>query len=210
MANIEYDSILLRRPPRSSTGKVPYVELTDGRRIADSGVIIETLTKERSITLDARLDDQQRARGHLVRRTLEESFYFCVLWERFTTSEGFAFVRRDYFRHAPWPVRVIAPLVVRRNVRRILHGHGTSRLSPSQILEHARADIGAVAATLGDRPFLLGDTPSSFDAVLTGFVWCASVIPYPSVMREAVVAHENLTAYLARMRERYWSGWEPN
>src|SRR5678816_856421 len=163
--------VVLRAPPRSKTKKVPYVELPDGRRLADSGMIIATLTEERGIVLDARLDDARRAEGVLVRRTLEESLYFCTLWERFMTPEGFARVRQDYFRLAPWIVRLVAPFVVRRNVKRILHGHGTSRLPVSEIQEHGRADIEAVARTLGDRPFLLGDAPSTFDAVLTGFVW---------------------------------------
>jgi glutathione S-transferase len=124
MAEIEHEMVRLRSPPRSTTGKIPYVELPDGRRLADSGLIIEALSKERGIDLDAHLDPLARSRGHLVRRTLEESLYFSALYERFMTPEGFAYVRRDYFRAAPWIVRKLAPVVVRRNVRRILHWQG--------------------------------------------------------------------------------------
>lgn len=210
MAEIEHEAILLRRPPRSSTGKVPYVELPDGRRLADSGMIIQTLTKERDVKLDAHLDDASRARGVLVRRTLEESLYFCLLHERFTTARGFEAVRRDYFRHAPWPVRVLAPYIVRRNVRKILHGHGTGRLPTAQIHAHAFADIDAVATTLGDSPYLLGDKPSSFDAVLAGFAWTMSAIPYSSEMADRMRSKTNVMAYLDRMRAKYWSEWTPS
>ena len=54
------------------------------------------------------------------------------------------------------------------------------------------ADVDAVAATLGDRPFLLGDTPSSYDAILYGFA-CANTIAFPagvSLSRLRAKAHE--------------------
>lgn len=209
MAKIEHEAVLLKAPPKSSTGKVPYVELPDGRRLADSQVIIETLARERGVDLDAHLDAAARARGHLVRRTLEESLYFGSVWERFMTKEGFAYVARDYFRLAPWPVRKIAPDMIRRNIVRILHGQGTGRLPPAEIAARARADVDAVATTLGDSPYLLGSEPSTFDASMFGFMWAIHSIPYPSYTRDAMLAHPNLLAYLERMRARYWSDWTP-
>src|SRR5688500_19262684 len=64
MAKIEHRARVLKSPPRSSTGKVPYVELDNGRRLADSQSIIETLGRERGVDLDVHLDAAARARGH--------------------------------------------------------------------------------------------------------------------------------------------------
>ena len=207
MAKVPHRMSVLKSPPRSSTGKVPYVELPDGRRLADSQLIIETLAQERGIDLDAHLDAAARARGHLVRRTLEESLYFGSVWERFMTDEGFACVKRDYFRGAPWPVRAIAPSIVHRNIRKILHGQGTGRLPPPVIAARVQEDLDAIAAVFGEGPFLLGGQPSSFDAALFGFAWALQVTPYPSVAHDALLRHPSLVAYVERMKARYWSDW---
>jgi hypothetical protein len=104
MAGIAYEQVVLKRPPQSPTGKIPYVVLPDGRLLSDSSAIVETLAVERGVDLDAHLDARGRAEAHVIRRTIEEHLYFVGLYERFATPEGFARTGVDYFRHAPWPV----------------------------------------------------------------------------------------------------------
>src|SRR5687767_11238947 len=72
MAGVEHRLVPLRRPPQSATGKMPYITWADGRMLADSSAIIETLGKERGVDLDAHLDPRAKAEAHLIRRAIEE------------------------------------------------------------------------------------------------------------------------------------------
>lgn len=82
MAGIAYESIAVGGPPKSKTGKVPCIEREDGSLLADSTAIIEVLTQERGITLDADRTPRQRAEMLLVQRTLEAHTYFVGLMQR--------------------------------------------------------------------------------------------------------------------------------
>lgn len=206
MAGLPYETALLTRPPRSATGKVPYVELPDGALLHDSGLIIEALSRSHGIDLDQGLSAADRALGHAVRRMLEEHLYFVGLYERWLLEEGYACTARDYFRHMPPVVRHILPAILRRRIRRYLHGQGLSRHPPEVIAQAARADLDALAALLGDKEFLLGP-PSTVDATACGVLWAMSAHPFPSPLRDAIEARPTLLSYRDRLRARYWGEW---
>ena len=79
-----------RRAPK---GKIPYVSL-DGELVGDSQLIMQRLERSRAAagqaTLDAWLDDRQRAIGHSVRRMLDEATYFALIHLRWTDDGGWA------------------------------------------------------------------------------------------------------------------------
>ncbi len=205
MANVPHELRVLRRPPRSSSGKIPYIDRPDGSVLSDSATIIRTLAQERGIDLDDGLDESTRALGHVVRRTFEESLYFVGLYERFFTPEGYAVVRMDYVRHLPWPIRTFARILVRRNARRNAWGQGIARHTREQVAEIGRADLTALSAILGSKPFFLGETPRTVDATALAFLWGYSRHPFESALRKNVEKLPNLLAFVARMRERYWA-----
>ncbi|MFZ5476531.1 MAG: glutathione S-transferase family protein [Myxococcota bacterium] len=206
MAGIAYETPPMTRPPASRTGKIPYVELADGRILYDSGLIVETLAAERGVDLDAGLDPLARARGHVIRRACEEHLYFAGAWERWLGA-GAERTRADYFRHLPAPLRPIAAFVATRNMRRNLHGQGLARHRPEDVVRAARADVDALATLVGAGPYVLGDTPRTVDATVHGLLWALRSNPYESAMRALVEGHPNLVAYSDRMRERYWGDW---
>jgi glutathione S-transferase len=204
MAEIPHERGDLRGPPRSSTGKIPYVELGDGEIVADSGEIVARLSRERGIDLDAGLSEGDRALGHAVRRMVEEHLYFVGAWDRWFTAAGFVHVARDYFAHLPAPLAFLLPRVLRRRMRRNLHGQGLGRLAPETILAHGRDDVAALAAILGEREFVLGP-PSSVDASVYGFLCAVLGNPWASPVTRLVREHENLVAYTQRVRARWWA-----
>lgn len=206
MAGIEYETPAMMGAPKSRTGKIPYVELADGEIVADSSLIIERLTADLGVDLDADLDAHARAVGLTVQRMVEEHLYFAGLWERWLTNDGFAYTAKDYFRHLPGPMRFLLPRVLRRRVRVNAHGQGISRHPPKTIAAMAKADVDALAVILGDEEFLLG-SPSTVDASVFGLIWAMRSNPYHSDVRKSLEAHENLVAYADRMRDRYWADW---
>jgi glutathione S-transferase len=206
MAGIEYERPPMKGPPKSATGKVPWVELADGEVLSDSSLIIERLSADRGIDLDAVLDAHTRAVGVAIQRMIEEHLYFVGAWERWLTDDGFAHSSRDYFRHLPGPIRFLLPRMLRRKMRANVHGQGVGRHSPKTITAMAKVDIDALAVILGDNEFVLGP-PSTLDASTFGLVWAMRSNPYQSDLRKCIEAHPNLVAYAERMRERYWSDW---
>jgi glutathione S-transferase len=80
-------------PRKAPTKKIPYID-DAGTLVGDSGLILEHLKKKHGDKLDAKLTPAQRAHGHLLRRTLEESAYFVGLHDRWVEDANFPTVAK--------------------------------------------------------------------------------------------------------------------
>jgi glutathione S-transferase len=204
MAGVPYKAQMadFRRAPK---GKVPFIE-EDGQLLGDSQHIIEHLKRKHGDPLDAKLSPEQVATGHLVRRVLEESIYWHIIQVRWVDEEGWR-VYRPYFNAIFPPVarKLIVP-IIRRKAIKSTHVHGLGRHKPEEILEMGKADISAVATVLGDKPFLLGDNPSSFDATLYAFIKSIVVFPVDSPFKRFTLSQQNLMRYLERFEQRFLGG----
>jgi glutathione S-transferase len=203
MAEVPHRLVTLTSPPRSSTGKIPYVEFPSGERLADSGLIIERICLDYAVDLDAGLSTTQLALGHAVRRMIEEHLYFAGIHERWITPAGYAATSRDYFAFMPFPLRSLLPLLLRRKMRGYLHAQGVGRHPDAQITRAASADLASLAELLGDHEYFHGQ-PSTIDATLYGFVAAWMSHRFDSAIKQEATSHANLVAYCNRMRDRYW------
>lgn len=203
MAELPYEVRVVQGPPRSSNGKVPWVELGDGRRLADSGAIMATLAQERSVSLDAGLDERSRALAVAITRVLEDHLYWAVVCDRWRVSSHWAQTRVAYFGAQPVPLRWLVPAVARRGVLRALHGQGFGRLDDDAVIARARHDLGALAELLDDQEHWLG-RPSSLDATAYAFLASAASPPFDGPLQRAVAQHSNLIAFIERMQQRWW------
>ncbi len=206
MAEIPYVVKSLSGPPKSSNGKMPYVERPDGGLLSDSSLIIETLTRERGVKLDDGLTSVERAQGILLQRMFEEEIYFHVLYDRWHNPAGWELTAPAYFGRLPWAVRRLVVPMIRRKVVAAARGQGVSRLPEEYRQKKGIADVGAVAELLGERPFFLS-RPSGIDAVAYGFLANCLWTPVPSSIADAAREHANLVGFCERMKETYWKGW---
>lgn len=208
MAGLPFRSIAadMRKAPK---GKVPFISDDDGTVIADSSVIIDHLIRKHRLAMDDGLDADARARGHLVRRVFEDSLYFVGLWQNWIVEENFAHLRPFIEASVPTLLRPFAPSLIRGAVKKQLQAQGIGRHAPAEIAAHAIADLDAVATVLGDRPFLLGDAPTSVDA--TAYAFLAWLVKPPMTSRASEHARANAAfrAYLARMEQRFDLGAIP-
>lgn len=208
MADLPYERGRNTNPFKAPKGKFPWVD-DDGEIIADSGHIIARLTEKHGVALDAHLTERDRAAAHALRRLVEDSFYFALIWERWIDPSGWAYVKRDYFRSLPGPARAIVPGFARRKVRAYLDGQGMGRHSPDEIRAHGLSDLDALSTTLKERgPYFFGE-PSSFDAVAFGFLAQLRWSPVASPLTERVQRDDALAGYCERMRARYWPDMKP-
>ncbi len=203
MTGLKYEARVLDRFPRSSTGKIPYVELPGGRILADSGHIIDVLSAERGIALDAGLDERSRGLAVAVTRMLEDHFYWAIGWDRWVPPAHWARTRVAYFGGLPGPLRWLLPPLARRGVLRALHGQGFGRMSGAMIIQRAERDLAALASLLGDREHLLG-RPAAIDATIYAFLVSALRPPFDGPLQHAVARHPDLVALCERFERRWW------
>jgi glutathione S-transferase len=176
-----------------------------GKVVADSAFIVDYLKATYGDKLDARLTVSERALGVLIQRTFEESLYWPVVHSRWIDDIGFAKVDDAVFGGMKFPLRQIIPVLGRRGLRKQLHAQGTGRHSRDEIYAIGCRDISALSDVLGDKPYFLGNEPSSIDA--TGYAFLANLlwVPIDLPMRAHAAKLPNLEAYCQRMKARYFA-----
>jgi glutathione S-transferase len=189
-------------PFKAPKGKLPFIIESDGRRIPDSGHILAHLEATTGGRLDGGLSPEQRARGHLIRRTCEESLFFVALYGRWFDQPGWSILKPLMFGRMPPLLRWIVPALVRRGLRRDLLGQGTLRHSRDEIYALGCADLDALADSLGERPFFLGERPSSVDACVHAFVANILKPPIDTPLRRHAQRLAALVAFTERMDQR--------
>lgn len=199
MADIPYQiETSFRRAPK---GKVPFV-LFEGRVLSDSSRIIAVLKARLGDTVDGHLTPRQHALGRLCQRTLEEGTYWSLLYDRWVPDDHFELLRNSQF--SDWTgraLRLIVPDLTRKRVLSVLFAQGISRHERDWVYDAAARDVSAVAEVLEGKPYLFGETPSSYDAVLYAF---SSAIWKTPFAHRFQAPPENVRAHLERMHRRYF------
>ncbi|HMC15119.1 MAG TPA: glutathione S-transferase C-terminal domain-containing protein, partial [Albitalea sp.] len=174
----------------------------EGRAVADSAAIVAYLQRHYADKLPRALVEPETPGLLALRRLLEEHLYFAMLWLRWIDPAGWAFTAPAFFGGMPPGVRKVVAALVRRKIRRDLRGQGMGRHSRDEILERAVADIGVLAAALGDDPFYAGAQPGAIDATAYAFLANIVWVPLETPVKQAVLAQVNLVAYCERMKVR--------
>lgn len=202
MSGLPYERIRgdMRKAPK---GKLPLI-IDEGQVIPDSSFIRFHLEKKHGIDFDKGLSAEQRGVSWAVEKMLEDQFYWLVVNERWMDDANFARGPAHFFKPVPAPLRPIVVAMIRRKVKRNLHGHGIGRHSDAERLVLAKRALGAIAAILGEKSYLGGDEPIGADATLGAFM-ISGVSPFfDSALRRAIEEHPNLVAYAARINARFY------
>jgi glutathione S-transferase len=188
-------------------GKLPFIE-HNGRRIADSSFILAHVQNTFGKGPDAALDDAQRARGHAIRRLVEEHLYWVLVQNRWRIDANWEAFMEAIFGDWRTDAEVAAVLPhVRAEVLGQLHGQGLGRHAVSEVWELGRSDIRALAGLLGDQSFSLGEQPTALDATVHTFLEHFQVGPGNPIADE-IRAQAALVGYCERMRLRLNLGAE--
>lgn len=203
MVDLPYRAVVDATPYQGPKGKLPWIE-HDGRKIGDSGFIMEYLGRRYDRDADARLSAGERAVAHAMRRLIEDSLYWTLVYDRWMVEENWPLSRQTILGRIPAVVRPLIAPVARRGVRKQLGGHGMGRHTREEVHAIGCADVAAVADLLAAKPFLMGEHPTSVDATAYGILANIAEVPLASPVKDEIRARENLVGYLARVRERYF------
>lgn len=203
MAGVEYQ-VAPWSPMKAPLGKAPVIEL-EGELIADSGCILRRLVEHFELDLDDHLTAQQHAVGHLVRRTLEEHSYWGLLYIRWIEDGGWCTYRSVIGESVPALARPLMLPYLRRGVKQGAHAHGLSRHGREEVVRRVVADVDAITEMMGEHPFLLGDTPTTYDATAWSFLAHLAVDEMPHPLVDAVHSNARALAYVER-GHALWGG----
>ncbi len=170
---IENEIIEQSDPRQSPKGKLPFIT-GDGETIADSELILEYLDQKTDGGLYGKLSPEQIGQGYAWTRLIEDHLYWLMVASRWLDDQWWPHVKQGFFASMPFPLKVIVPIVARRQVRQTYSLHGLGKHTLSEQKEFARRDFQALNNVLSNQPFLLGHELTVFDftvaSLLAGIV----------------------------------------
>ena len=200
LARLPFEMVPFSREGFARAPKGKYPCIVDGDElIADSNFIIEHLKRRYGDPLDTKLTPPERAAGHAIRRMLEENCYWSMVAERWRDT-------RAAVDNYP-PLAGLSPELVQAVVGNMLgelHGQGMGRHTADETHLIGRADVAALSDLLGERPYLLGNEPSSYDATAYAFVAHVIQPEYDSRMKTFIKTLPNLMGYWDRLSARLY------
>jgi glutathione S-transferase len=202
-AGVDYvvDTTGKRRAPK---GKLPYID-DDGVIVADSTFIRFHLEKTRGIDFDAGLSGEARAQSWAVEKLCEDHLTPIVALHRWRDDENFARGIGPFFdKMLPAPLRGVGKWVIRRSITKRLWRQGVGRFSTSELAVLGVRDVDALATLIGDKPYLMGETPCAADAAVFAALALLMDPASASPTRDAALARPNLVAYRDRLMRDFF------
>ena len=196
-------------PPEAPNGKLPYINDHD-EVVTDSTFIRAHVERKYGVDLDAGLDARQRAQAWAIERLLEDHLYFAMVWFRWIDPDNFAKGPAHFADRAPEAERPRMRAEMQARKAAELHAQGLGRHAPAAIAELGERSIDALATLLGDRPYLMRDTPSGLDATAFGMLACVATPFFDTPLRRTVQVHSSLLAYIARLGGQYYPSHDWN
>ena len=202
MAGLEYRKERAM-PTASPKGQLPFIA-DDGETIADSTFIRAHIEGKYGFDFDAPLNLQQRAQAWAFERMIEHHVYWALVGARWVDPDNFTRGPAHFFDGAPEHLRdkLCEDAQFRVAENYLLSGLG--RHAPDEDVDLAVRSLLALSVQLGDKPYLMGNTPCGTDA--TAFGALAGILPpfFPSPLRQRAEQFANLTAYVDRMMLQYY------
>ncbi|NRA68013.1 MAG: glutathione S-transferase family protein [Pseudobacteriovorax sp.] len=190
---------------KGNPGKFPYKKLPvikdQDQIIADSSLIQDYLLRKHNLSIDEHLNKEDCAIGFAFCKMLEEFFYWSLLHERWFIDENWNRLKQVYFSHIPKIIRNPFTTFVRAATKKSAIGHGMSRHTDENIMKMGKTALNALSDFLGEKAYLLGDKPSSYDT--TAFAFVASILhsPLGPTLKQHGESLSNLKRYDERMYE---------
>jgi glutathione S-transferase len=184
-------------------GKLPYIR--DGEAVvADSTFIRAHLERRYDLDLDAGLCTTERSIAWMVERMLEDHLAWTSGYFRWLVPENFAKGPAHFFDDAPDDVRPHLLVQVQEEVRGTYYAQGIARHTPAEIAELGARSLKSLAMLLGDKPYVMGERPSSVDAIALGVLAGILVPFFDSPLRRAAEGFDNLRDYVDRLMAQFY------
>lgn len=189
-------------------GKIPFIEY-QGKFVGDSTLIIEMLKEKEGIDIDADLTTTERAIFLAFRRMLKENTYWGLVYIRYNVEENWQ-VYREVLANmlkASVPAEKCESVVeeLSKNIRTQMYSQGIGRHSSDEIYQIITADFQALSDLLADKPFFMGNKPTTLDATAYAIIATCIKPPFGHPIVDYVIQLENLCQHYDRMTQQFFS-----
>jgi glutathione S-transferase len=199
LAKVEYRITEFNGDPKKfPKGKLPV--LVHGEKMVPDSYFIQRYVEEKlGVNLDAHLTPAERAQGFAFAKMCEEFLYWAIVHERWFIEENWLRLRDEYFANIPKLLRGLITGLIRKDALKAAKGHGMSLHSDQEIFALGKECLRSIADFLAQKPFLLGERPSSYDASIFSFVSSVLHSDLGAELKAEAKRHSNLMAYDDRM-----------
>ena len=166
-------------------------------------MIIEHLTKTRDVKLDDGLAPKQLGLDQAIVALLEERIYWQLVYDRWIGG-GWPGISAAFFSSMPAIIQPFMRAFAKRMVRRQLWEQGTGRHAAEEVYAMASRDLGALAAIVGDGPYVHGETIKSIDCAVWGTLISLTQVELDTPMTRVARSHDNLVAYADRITQEHF------
>ncbi|KZL17969.1 hypothetical protein PsAD2_02702 [Pseudovibrio axinellae] len=203
MAGLQHEeSIGPEAVMKAPKGKLPVMK--DGEElIADSEFIKKLLETKYNADFSGGYTEAELAVAHAFTRMAEHSLYFVTVCTRWLPDENFAIIEKEFFGFMPDQMRSTFANKARDTVRKKTNHHGYGQHTLEERLALGRDDLQAIATQLGDKPYLMGETPCFADAAVGAQILGTLADLPDSSSKETTEKFPNLVAYAERIKKTY-------
>jgi glutathione S-transferase len=171
---------------------LPYI-VDDGETIGDSDTIIAHLIAKYRLTIDEKLTGAERDTDHLITRMLDD-LYWVMSYSRWKDERFWPLFADALMRTHPG----LTPEGLRKardyNAQRY-YFQGIGRYAPGAAYRRGLNDLQVLADLLPASGYLHGETPTSIDAGIYGFIANIHFYDIDTPLKQFVSSHANLVRH---------------
>ncbi|RDI37157.1 glutathione S-transferase family protein [Aquicella lusitana] len=204
MFKIPYEVKLVMNSSKAPKAKLPFIKIND-ELIADSELIIDYLVNRFGDPSSNDLNSEQKALAVLLDNTFSERLLWIMVYLRWQDENGWSHLRHSFFTKLPSLAKMIVPNMVRNKVKKALYLQGMGRHSYAEILHMGNKTLDAIAATLAEKKYFLGDKITRIDATAFSFLANIAWLPYEDALKKHLHTNKNLLIYCDRIWDTFYS-----
>jgi glutathione S-transferase len=179
-------------------GQLPYL-VDDGETIGDSDTIIAHLIRKYRLTIDAALTPAQRDSNLLITRMLDD-LYWVMSYSRWKDERFWPAFRDALLREHPSLTEEGLRKAQAYNAQRYYY-QGIGRYQPDAAMARGLADLQVLADIIPASGYVHGETPTSIDAGIYGFIANIYFYDIDTPLRQFVAAHDNVVRHCRAIHE---------
>ncbi|MCB1689028.1 MAG: glutathione S-transferase family protein [Halioglobus sp.] len=187
-------------PRKAPKGKLPFV-IVDGKRIADSELIVEYLDETTGGKVFAGLSPQQKGSGVALSRLAEDHLYWLMVASRWLDDAWWPNIVDGFFGFVPGVLRGFVAGLARKQVAKTYNLHGLGRHTLEEQKGFARRDLDALQGAIPMQGFLFSEQPCVFDFTIAAML--AGIYDNQPATWVTDIANDypDLRAYAERVQE---------
>jgi len=212
LQGITYENVDHKAKFTSKNGTLPFIEF-NGKEIADTDVIIDTLGDKFEKKISDHLTEDQKNVEHAMMRMVENHLYWAIMHWRTSNVDN---TIKAYKIHLPTfygskiPVGILNmhfKFNICRKTQKRVKSQGMANIE-----EMSKNDLTVLSNMLAEKEFMFGDDPSMLDMVVYSHLAQLIMVEseYPCPLRDFLQEScKNLVGLVNRMKDRCWGDhWE--